>query len=190
MLRSLVQGLTSFTASACRINSLITGKQQFSIPSSYSTCISLDKLSPEQRKRNKEEENSSFTFIAVHRPIPKVSPTVLHEFPVAYLQRATATRFATENCALSYQLRANESTDVLKSIPTRFQVLAPQMILVTIYNELFERKLALTAMCVVLALNCQDWNILLLPPHLLETLIAPAVLVNSLKALPLPPSSQ
>ena len=29
MLRSLVQGLTCFTVSACRINSLITGKQQF-----------------------------------------------------------------------------------------------------------------------------------------------------------------
>ena len=30
MLRSLVQGLTCFTASACRINSHITGKQEFS----------------------------------------------------------------------------------------------------------------------------------------------------------------
>lgn len=29
MLRSLVQGLTCFTASACRINSRITGKQEF-----------------------------------------------------------------------------------------------------------------------------------------------------------------
>ena len=46
--------------------------------------------------RNKAVQNSSFTFIAVHRPIPKVSPTVLYEFPVANLQRATATRFSTE----------------------------------------------------------------------------------------------
>ena len=46
--------------------------------------------------RNKAVQNSSFTFIAVHRPIPKVSPTVLYELPVANLQRATATRFSTE----------------------------------------------------------------------------------------------
>lgn len=46
--------------------------------------------------RDKAVQNSSFTFIAVHRPIPKVSPTVLYEFPVANLQRATATRFSTE----------------------------------------------------------------------------------------------
>ena len=43
--------------------------------------------------RNKEVQNSSFTFIAVHLLIPKVSPTVLYEFTVANLQRATATRF-------------------------------------------------------------------------------------------------
>ena len=43
--------------------------------------------------RNKAVQNSSFTFIAVHRLIPKVSPTFLYEFPVANLQRATATRF-------------------------------------------------------------------------------------------------
>ena len=67
-----------------------------SIPSSYSTCVTLDKLSPEQRKSNKAVQNSSFAFIAVHRPIPKVSLTVLYESPVANLQRATATRFSTE----------------------------------------------------------------------------------------------
>ena len=42
----------------------------------------------------KAEQNSSLTLMAVHRPIPNVSPTVLYEFPVANLQRATATRFS------------------------------------------------------------------------------------------------
>lgn len=80
-----------------------------------------------------------------------------------------------KNCVLSYQFRANESTDVFKSISAHSEVLTPQMISVTIYNELFEPKLwpwidphglALTAMYVVLALNCQDYNILSHPPHL------------------------
>ena len=55
------------------------------------------------------------------------------------------------------------------------EVLTLKMILVTIYNELFEPKLrpwidphglALMAMCVVSALNCQDYNILSHPLHL------------------------
>ena len=64
---------------------------------------------------------------------------------------------------------------MFKSISAHSEVLAPQMILVTIYNELFEPKLrpwidlhglVLTAMYVVLALNCQDYNVLSHPPHL------------------------
>ena len=82
-----------------------------------------------------------------------------------------------KNCVLSHQLRANESTDVFKSISAHSELLTPRMILLTIYNELFEPKLrpwidphslALTAMYVVLALNCQDYNVLLHPPHLLR----------------------
>ena len=55
------------------------------------------------------------------------------------------------------------------------EVLAPQMILVTTYYEMFEPKLrpwidpdgvALTEMYVVWALNCQDNNILSHPPHM------------------------
>ena len=45
---------------------------------------------------NKAVQKSFFTFIAVHRLIPKVSVTVLYEFPVTNLQRATATRFSME----------------------------------------------------------------------------------------------
>ena len=43
----------------------------------------------------KAEQNSSLTFMAVHRPIPNVNPTVLYEIPVANHHRATATRFST-----------------------------------------------------------------------------------------------
>ena len=46
-----------------------------------------------------------------------------------------------KDCVLSYQLRANEFTDVFKSISAHYEVLVPQMILVTIDNELFEPKL-------------------------------------------------
>ena len=64
---------------------------------------------------------------------------------------------------------------MFKSISAHSEMLATQMILVTIYNELFEPKLwpwidphgpTLTAMYVVLPLNCQDYNILSYPPHL------------------------
>ena len=70
---------------------------------SYNSCTDclvsasvLGNLMKSLALRNKAVQNSSFRFIAVHRPIPKVSPTVLYEFPVANLQRAAATCFSTE----------------------------------------------------------------------------------------------
>ena len=106
---------------------------------------------------NKAVQKSSFAFIAVYQPTPKVSPMVLYELLVANLQRA-------KNCVLLYQLRTNESTDVSKSISAHYEVLVPQMILVTMYNKLFEPKLrpwidsnglALMAMYVVLVLKAK-----------------------------------
>ena len=73
---------------------------------------------------NKAVQKSSFAFIALHRPTPKVSPMVLYELLVANLQRA-------KKCALLYKLRTNKSTDVSKSISAHSEVLVLQMILVT-----------------------------------------------------------
>lgn len=75
------------------------GKQLMSWNSCMDCLVSasvLGNLIKSFTPHNKAVQKLFFTFIAVHRLIPKVSPTLLYEFPVANVQKATATRFSTE----------------------------------------------------------------------------------------------
>ena len=45
------------------------------------------------------------------------------------------------NCILTNQLRAKETTNVFKCFPANPEVFLPEMILISVHNELFKPKL-------------------------------------------------